>query len=153
MAATSQEDIAKLRKMTAGEMAECVVLRDELHLDCAGNEIPVGFRERPIIGASSPGEGLGAGKMAWPHGFHLRYVALDPGARSNHHVRDEEEVILLQKGELTLHFDEGDVVIGPGDVFTVPVGKARSFSNGSSELTEAYIVRGGDHPSPPRLLE
>jgi len=49
MAATSQEDIAKLRKMTAGEMAECVVLRDELHLDCAGNEIPVGFREAPSL--------------------------------------------------------------------------------------------------------
>jgi len=153
MTATTQEDIAKLRRMTTDEMAECVVLRDELHLECAGTLTPTGFRECPIIGASSPSESLGAGKMAWSHGFQLRYVALDPGARSRRHVREEEEVILLQEGELTLHFDEGDIVIGPGDVFTVPVGKARSFSNDSSEMTEFYIVRGGDHPSPPRLLD
>jgi len=153
MSATTQEDVAKLRRMTSDEIAECVVLRDDLHLDSAGVTTATGFREYPIIGASSAGEDLGAGKMAWPHGFHLRYVALDPGARCKRHARDEEEVILLQEGELTLHFDEGDVVIGPGDVFTVPVGKARSFSNGGTELTQAYIVRGGDHPLPARLLE
>ncbi len=153
MSATTLEDIAKLRKMTADEMTGCVVLRDELHLDDAGHATPAGLRECPIIGASSPKDDLNAGKMAWPHGFQLRQIAVDPGVRSSRHARDEEEVILVQQGQLTLHFDEGDVDIGAGDVFTVPIGKARAFSNNSSELTEVYVVRGGDHPAPPRLLE
>ena len=152
MAATTPDDIAKLRRMTIDEMVECVVLRDELHLDYSGPATPTDIRECPIIGASSPHENLDAGKMAWPHGFQLRHLKLDPGTHSHRHVREEEEVILLHEGQLTLHFDEGDVVIGPGDVFTVPVGKARSFSNDSTGKTKAYIVRGGDHPSPPRLI-
>jgi len=153
MTATTADDIARLRRITTDEMAECVVLRDELHLDGAGSATPTDIRECPIIGASSPDENLDAGKMAWPHGFQLRYLALDPGTRSHRHARDEEEVIFIQNGQLTLYFDEGDVVIGPGDVFTVPIGKARSFSNEGTDLIEAYFVRGGDHPQPPRLLD
>ena len=153
MAATTQDDIARLRKITIEDMAGCVVVRDELHLDSAGHVTPAGIKECPIIGASSPEEDLKAGKMAWPHGFQVRYVAVDPGTHSRRHSRDEEEVILIQQGQLTLHFDEGDVDIGTGDVFTVPVGKARAFSNNSGELTEAYVVRGDDHPAPPQILE
>jgi len=153
MTATTQDDISRLRKISIEEMADCVMLGDELHLDGAGYETPAGLKECPIIGARSPDEGLIAGKMAWSHGFQVRYLAVNPGERSRRHTRDEEEVILIHQGQLTLHFDEGDVEIGTGDVFTVPIGKARAFSNNSSELTEAYVVRGGDHPAPPRILE
>jgi quercetin dioxygenase-like cupin family protein len=109
--------------------------------------------ETPIIGAASPDEGLAAGKMMWPHGFQLRHIALDPGVESKKHSRSEEEVILVQKGSLTVCFDEGDAELVAGDVLTVPIGKPRIFCNKSAELVEAYIVRGGDHPAPPLLLD
>ena len=112
-----------------------------------------GIREFPIIGADSPNELLDAGKMAWPHGFHLRYIAVDPGASSKRHARAEEEVILLQSGSLIVELADGTVTIGPGDVLTIPIGMPRAFSNAGDEMVEAYVVRGGDHPSPPRLID
>jgi quercetin dioxygenase-like cupin family protein len=153
MAATTADDVARLRKMTAEDMAECVVARDELHDHDVGSITPNGILESPIIGAASPKEGLAAGKMMWPHGFQLRHIALDPGVESKKHSRSEEEVILVQEGSLTVCFDEGDAELVAGDVLTVPIGKPRIFCNRSAELVEAYIVRGGDHPAPPLLLD
>jgi mannose-6-phosphate isomerase-like protein (cupin superfamily) len=83
----------------------------------------------------------------------MRFVILNPASNSKRHSRAEEEVIMVHSGQLTLHFDEGDVDLGPGDVFTVPIGKTRSFSNNSTDLAEAYIVRGGDQPAPARILD
>lgn len=153
MPPTTPEIVASLRRMTAEEMGDCVILHDELYLTDTGDLTPTVFKECPIIGATSPDEGLGEGKMNWPHGFQLRHVAVDPGAVTKRHARREEEVIFIHSGELTLHFDEGKVTLLPGDVFTVPIDKARIFSNDSSELAEAYIVRGGDHPSPPIIID
>ena len=48
---------------------------------------------------------------------------------------------------------DGDVQIGPGDVFTVPIGIPRAFANDGSEVAEAYVVRGDDYPRPPRLID
>jgi mannose-6-phosphate isomerase-like protein (cupin superfamily) len=152
MAATTPEDVARLNTMTAEDMADCVVWRDELHTQDAGSMTPHGLKESPVIGAASPEEGLAAGKMMWPHGFHVRHVAIDPGVDSKHHARKEEEVIFVHEGTLTVCFEEGNVELVAGDVLTVPIDKPRAFCNRSNELVEVYIVRGGDHPSPPQLL-
>ncbi|MGB5625759.1 MAG: cupin domain-containing protein, partial [Woeseiaceae bacterium] len=80
-------------------------------------------------------------------------IAVDPGTSTKRHARDEEEVILMHAGSLTVHFPDGDVDIRPGDVFTIPIGTPRTFSNSGTERAEAYIVRGGDHPKPPRLVD
>jgi quercetin dioxygenase-like cupin family protein len=153
MAATTPEDVARSRRMSVEDMADCVVLHDELHTQEAGTMTPSGIKECPIIGAASPDEHLDAGKMAWPHGFHVRHVAMDPGVESKRHSRSEEEVILVHEGGLTVCFEEGDVELVAGDVLTVPVGKTRAFCNATNELVEAYIVRGGDHPAPPQILD
>ena len=152
MAPTTEDDVARLRKMTAEDMAGCVVSRDELRTSTP-DMAPSGLREFPIIGAEAPDEHLGAGRMAWPHGFQLRYVAVDPGASSKQHVRDEEEVLLMQAGALTIELADGTVTIGPGDVMTIPIGLPRAFSNNGGSVAEAYIVRGGDHPKPPRIID
>lgn len=151
MAATTQEDVARLRKLTAEEMAGCVVRHDELHTDNASSLTPIGVNESPIIGAASPDEGLAAGKMMWPHGFHVRHLAMEPGVESKQHSRINEEVIFVHDGRLIVRFEEGNIALGAGDVLTVPIGKMRSFCNTSNNLVEAYIVRGGDHPAPPHF--
>ncbi len=152
MAATTTEHAESLRTLTADDMVTCVVSRDELS---GGVTLPAiaGLHEYPIIGASSPGEALPAGKMAWSHGFHLRYLALDPGASGERHAREEEEVILIQTGVLTLEFSDGNIDLKAGDVFTTPVGVAKTISNFGGEIAEAYIVRGGDHPAPARIVD
>lgn len=153
MRATTAEDVARLHRMTADKMAGCVVAHSELWPKSADGIAPAGLEEFPIIGASSPKEHLGAGEMSWPHGFHLRHIAVDPGTSTKQHARDEEEVILMHAGDLNVHFPDGDVEIGPGDVFTIPIGMPHAFSNTGTELAEAYIVRGGDHPKPPHLID
>lgn len=153
MAATTPQDIARLDRMTAEEMAGCVVEHREFQARSSSQPSPAGLNEFPIIGAASPEEHLDAGKMAWPHGFHLRRIAVNPGFATKRHTRDEEEVILMHAGKLTVHLPDGDVQIGSGDVFTIPIKMPRIFSNAGKELAEAYIVRGGDHPKPPNLID
>ena len=121
--------------------------------DSSADQTSNGLKVSSIIGTASEEEGLSAGKMAWPHGFHVRHVALDPGTSSSTHVRDEEEVIFVHAGRLTVHFDEGDVPMEVGDVFTIPVGMPRTFSNKNADLAEVYSVHGGDSPKPPRIID
>ena len=149
MPPTTAEDVARLDRLTAEQMADCVVRHSELHAQLSTG-LPE-LREFPIIGQASSAETLAAGRMAWRHGFHLRYVTLDPDVATKMHVRHEEEVILMYKGRLTVAFDGGEVELVPGDVLTVPIDMPRSFSNSGNEIVEAYVVRGGDEPRPPSL--
>ena len=149
MTPTTDDDVGRLDKLLAEDMGGCVVTRGEL--DAVPSSAIPGLREFPIIGAASADEGLAAGKMDWNHGFHVRYVAMDPGSETPRHTRHEEEVFMLQSGSLRVSLAEGEVDLGPGDVLTVPVGATRSFNNLGDTLAEAYVVRGGDHPKPPSL--
>ena len=150
MPQTTAEDVARLDRLTADDMANCVVTRDKLDpATCSG--LPE-IREFPIIGAASSSEGLAAGQMAWPHGFHVRHVTIDPETVTKQHIRHEEEVILMHKGELIVLIPDGEIVLGPGDVFTIPIGMPRSFGNRSRDQVRAYVVRGGDNPGPADLV-
>ncbi len=146
MPATTADDVARLDRLTAEDMAGCVISRTEL--DALPSSALDGIEERAIIGAASPDEDLPAGRMAWPHGFHVRHLRQVPGASTGLHARDEHEVIMMHAGQLTVGLPSGDVELGPGDVLTIPVGMPRQFSNTGSSDTEAYVVRGGDHPAP-----
>ncbi len=149
MAATTDADVQRLDVLRAEDMSGCVVKREEL--EAKPSSVLPGLREYPVIGAASEAEGLAAGKMAWPHGFQVRYVVMDPGSETPQHVRHEEEVFMLQSGSMQVSLPEGDVVLGAGDVLTAPVGAARRFRNIGDSIVEAYVVRGGDQPKPPSL--
>ncbi len=149
MTPTTDADVARLKRLTADDLADCVLTHDQL------KPVPVSglpdIWESPIIGAASPEQELQAGRMAWPHGFHLRHVTVEPGVSSKRHTRAEEEVILMHKGQLSVDIAGGSVELGPGDVFTVPIEAARSFANRGDKLVEAYVVRGGDQPQAAKL--
>ena len=150
IAPTTEEDVARLRRLTAKEMSDCVVLRSELE-PVTGSTLP-DLQEFPIIGTARDEEQLPAGKMAWSHGFQLRFVRVDPSVTTLKHSRAEEEVIFIQSGELTVTLPDGDIEMGPGDVLTVPIDMPRIFSNNGSDRVEAFVVRGGDDPQPPHVL-
>lgn len=150
MSPTTEEDVARLDRLTAEQMTDCVISHREL--DGMTSTILPDLREFPIIGEASPGEGLGAGRMAWRHGFHVRNVRLDPGRDTARHVRQEEEVILMHRGRLSVGLPDGAVELGPGDVLTIPIGMPRRFANHGDSVAEAYVVRGGDAPEPPTLV-
>jgi quercetin dioxygenase-like cupin family protein len=105
--------------------------------------------ESAIVGGASEAEGVPAGKMAWPHGFHLRRLVLPPGAAIPAHRRGEEEVLLMFKGALRFETEGETIDLGPGDVFSVPKDLARRYANPSVDSAVVYVVRGGDHPGAP----
>ncbi len=150
MPPTTSEDISARRRMTAEELSACILPHGDLKPG-AGISCP-GVRESPVIGEASDGENIPAGKMAWPHGFHLRHLAINSGASTNLHSRSEEEVILMHEGQLALEFPGGEFILTPGDVMTVPVGLPRRFCNRGGDLIEAYIVRGGNQPRPAEFV-
>ncbi len=153
MPATTDNDVARLKHLTANDLAECVVSHSDLTATTNAELTPLCIAETPIIGAASPGEGLGEGKMQWPHGFHVRHIAVASGIRSKWHSRAEEEVLLVQSGTLTVGFDEGDIDLIAGDVMTVPIGRTHRFSNNGDDLAEVYVVRGGNNPAPATISE
>ncbi len=151
MRPTTDADVARLDRLTAADMTGCVVPFDSLEPTPSATLADI--REFAIIGAESPQEHLPAGRMAWPHGFHLRYVAVEPGARSKRHRRHEEEVLLMHRGRLIVTLPDGNVELGAGDVFTIPTGMPRSFRNRGTHEAQAYIVRGGDAPHAPEVID
>jgi mannose-6-phosphate isomerase-like protein (cupin superfamily) len=144
MRPTTEEDVARLNRPKAEELSHCVVPLEKLR------PVPVpglpGIEEYPIIGQAIEDQGLAAGQIAWPHGFQLRQMTLDANVSSPRHVRQEEEVIMMHKGCLSIEMGDAHFDIGPGDVLTVPIDTSRKFSNQGAERVEAYVVRGGDDP-------
>ena len=147
MRPTGEDDVARLDRLTTDGLSDCIVRRHEL-LHEPGEDSAL-VRELPIIGSAGGADGLGAGKIDWPHGFHLRLFTALPGVETVPHRRREEEVILMHKGRLIVLLADGTVELSPGDVLTIPIGMQRSFGNFGSERVEAYIVRGGDEPRAP----
>ena len=148
MPATTADDVARLRKMTGEEIAECVVREQQLaHREVFPFGEGAGIAESPIVGGGNEPDGMPAGQMGWSHGFHVRRQRLEPGAATPRFLRREEEVLMVQQGELVLEWSNGQLSLGPGDVMTVPVDMPRIYRNAGQEPALVYVVRGSDEPS------
>jgi quercetin dioxygenase-like cupin family protein len=155
MTPTTAADVERLKRYSSDDLR--AIVQPEAGMPLAAESVIAARAagrviESPIVGGPSEPEGVPAGKMAWPHGFHLRRLVLEPGARIPDHVRGEEEVLLMYRG--TLRFEsEGEVIdLGPGDVFSVPRNLGRRYVNTSADRAVVYVVRGGDHPGAPTWM-
>ena len=152
MRVTSEADIARLKAYDTAAITACTVKHAELAPAPGGSfaHLP-GVEECPIIGAENPPEGMPAGRLTWPHGFHLRALRLARSAVVPSHARLEAEVLLMHEGTIRIEWAEGSLELGPGDTLTVPIGLYRSYRCIGAETAQVYVVRGGDAPSPPRF--
>jgi len=153
MRPTTQADVDRLKKYTSEDLR--TIVQPEAGMAAAPTSVLARkasgtLSETPIVGAASGSEGLPAGKMAWPHGFHLRRLVLEPGASLPWHERAEEEVLLTHRGTLRFESADGPIDLGQGDVLSVPKSLARRYSNPTKERAFVYVVRGGDQPSAPQ---
>ena len=128
-------------------MAACVANKDQhRNLEIGGLSALDGVIERAIIGCANPAENIGAGKMSWQHRFHVRHLSLQPSVEIPLHVRYEEEVIIVQQGELLVDIDGHTTTLSPGDVFTAPIDQPRRYLSQAQQPLDAFIVRRGNHP-------
>ncbi len=132
--------------MTADEIKECVVREVELDKTSVNVFGDDRLSESAIVGAENADEGMPAGKMSWPHGFHLRRWKFNPGYSTPWHRRNEAEVIMMHRGRLKYVWDGGELEMQAGDVLTAPIGLVRQYVSGDDEAAIAYVVRGGDSP-------
>lgn len=148
---TTMEDVTSFRTMTAEEMADCVLPytegRAEVTSELAGKSDKL--EEVAIVGIANAKEGVGAGKMGWPHEFQFRRIDLGAGGSVPAHSRAEEEVIFVHEGSLYVSWDGGGLTMERGDTITIPKGVTRSFANNAAEKTVLFVVRGGDAPAAP----
>jgi quercetin dioxygenase-like cupin family protein len=151
MPATTAADVARFAKVDSAGIAACTVRRDELRAG-GGLSSLRGIEECPIVGPANAAEGIGAGRMGWRHGFHVRALRFATGAACPRHVRTEEEVLLAHAGRLRVDFDGGSLEMGPGDTLTVPKGAVRAYACVGDAPALVYVVRGGDAPAAPQWL-
>ncbi len=153
MPVTSAADLARLAVLDSAGIAACTMRRAQLVAAPRGPfaRFP-GVAEAPIVGAANPAEHMPAGRLAWPHGFHVRALHLEPGSEIGAHRRFEPEVLLMHRGTLTFDWENGSLELGPGDTLSVPVGLVRCYRNTGAARVEVYVVRGGDAPAAPQFV-
>jgi quercetin dioxygenase-like cupin family protein len=146
----SEAALAAFRRMSAAEMAQCVLPDGDVvySTSTALARFP-GVAEGPVVGPASAAEGTGPGRMAWAHGFHVRRLRLQPGAHIPAHIRREEEVIFVHRGEFSVSVGRQLRVLGEGDLITTPIGAPRVFANTGDGPCDLIIVRGGNAPAAP----
>jgi len=151
MPTATPEELAAIRRFNDDDLTAIVVRAGDSAPSPDSPLAAPGVAEHPIIGVGAPAEPMPAGPLNWPHGFNLRRLTLAQGANTARHARQEAEVVFVQSGDLTIDCDDERLELGAGDTFTVPIGAARRFS--SRDGADLYVVRGGDKPAAPRLLD
>jgi quercetin dioxygenase-like cupin family protein len=97
--------------------------------------------------SESPGQHIHVGI---PHGFNIGGARQPKGTLNSQHSHETEEVFLVHTGKWAFrtgaNADEGEVVLEPGDVISLPTNVFRGFeclSDGDSFL---FAILGGDDP-------
>ncbi len=152
MPVTHGADVARLQVLDSNAIADCTVVHAALERAPGGPFSHLaGVAECPIVGPASVAEHMPAGRLAWPHGFHLRALHLEVGAQIPRHSRSEPEVLLVHAGSLQVEWPGGELQLAAGDTLSVPVQLPRHYANRGATRAEIYVVRGGDAPAAPRL--
>ena len=85
-----------------------------------------------------------------PHGFNIGGARQPPGCLNSQHSHETAEVFVVHTGRWRMIFgvnaDEGEALMGPGDVISIPTRMFRGFENIGSETGFLFAVLGGDDP-------
>ena len=131
------------------DLARCVLPAGEMNANPDSALAAPGVEEAGVIAARATRDGFGPGPITgwWRHGFNLRRLTLQSGARVPLHVRAEPEVIFIQDGTVEVGWGDDALVLGAGDTLSVPAGLPRSFRNAASVPASVFVVRGSDDPA------
>ena len=88
--------------------------------------------------------------IAEPHGFNIGGARQPPGCVNSQHSHDTAEVFVVHSGnwrfDLGERGDDAQVLIGPGDVISIPTKTFRGFTNVGDESGYLFAVLGQDNP-------
>jgi mannose-6-phosphate isomerase-like protein (cupin superfamily) len=147
----TQEQVDALATPPMEKLAQCVVRAGEAVANPNSPLAAPGIEEAGLIVPQATDDGFEPGPITgwWPHGFNLRQLTLATGAYVPMHARREAEVLMVQSGTMEVSWADGNVILGAGDTFTVPVDLDRAFRNTASVDAVIFVVRGGENPARP----
>ncbi|GIL39586.1 cupin domain-containing protein [Roseiterribacter gracilis] len=145
------DKLASLKTPPLEKLRECVVVYGSAVANPQSALAGDGVEEAGVIVPQRTSDRFEPGPITgwWPHDFNLRQLTLQSGAFVPRHSRREVEVLFVHEGVLEVGWEDGSIVMGPGDTMTVPVGLPHSFRNTSSARTVVFVVRGTENPSLP----
>ena len=62
-----------------------------------------------------------------------------------HRHEDTDDFFLILKGELTIHFRDGDLILGPGELYVIPKGIEHCTS--ATEETHLLLIEPAGTPN------
>ncbi len=149
-----QNQVMALKTPSLERLSTCFIRGGAIAANPASPLCGEGVEEAGVIVPQTTGDGFAPGPIIgwWPHGFNLRRLSLTSGAYVPAHARHEAEVIVMHSGVLEVSWDDGRLLLGPGDTLSWPQDLAHAFRNTASEPSVAFIVRGGEAPSAPTFV-
>ncbi len=99
-----------------------------------------------VIGAGVTEDASLKPAIAAAEGFNVTYSSADPGKGAALHAHPTVEVFIPMTGTWSVYWgDEGEneVILGPWDVVSVPVGVMRGFKNVGTEHAHLMAIIGG----------
>jgi quercetin dioxygenase-like cupin family protein len=139
---SNREEIAYIREPSLEEMTRNVVRHAAL-VSHAKSGAKQAVEDAVVIGSAPAVAVNAAARISTPHGFTLRHLALDAGAKTTTRTRDGVEVLMVHHGRVIWRNDRHEhVELNRGDTFTVPRGMARQIEALSD--AEIFIVLDGN---------
>jgi mannose-6-phosphate isomerase-like protein (cupin superfamily) len=84
------------------------------------------------------------------HGFNIGGVRQEPHCVNSQHSHETAEVFIVQNSQWAFRCgvdaEDGEIIIGPGDVISIPTRVFRGFENTGNETGYMFSVLGGDDP-------
>jgi mannose-6-phosphate isomerase-like protein (cupin superfamily) len=151
------EDLAALREISPEEMGERIVAnadRDFRPAFIDANLPGCGAELAPILGYGITQNRDHAPKITNPHTFSMEWLRIQPGQKVSSFILDEKMVMIMRKGAMRLHLNEGGDVtldLNAWETYSVPDGVVRSFECLGDEATEILVAVTGDHRKWPRF--
>lgn len=85
-----------------------------------------------------------------PHGFNIGAARQPPGCLNSQHSHLTAEVFLVHFGQWAFRTGvdarDGEAVLGPGDLISIPTDVFRGFENVGDGLGHLFAILGGDDP-------
>jgi mannose-6-phosphate isomerase-like protein (cupin superfamily) len=85
-----------------------------------------------------------------PHGFNIGGARQPPRCVNSQHSHDTAEVFIVLSGTWAFRSGElakdGEIILGPGDVISLPIHMFRGFENVGADVGFLFAVLGGDDP-------
>lgn len=149
------EDVARLREVSADEMRRRVVTEGDRDFRPAFIDAALpgcGAEIAPVIGFGLTQNREHAAPITNPHGFSLEWLRLAVGTKVSQFTLPEKMVLIVRSGQVRLTFnDASDVTVDLGlrDTYSIPADAVRSIEALGETAAEMLVVVSGDHRKRP----